>query len=84
MTVRRWNQDEDNEVLHLVDPGEVELALSAMRSQPKTTFMSYGVMSKGGELYLHKVAFVVGEAALEGDIVYRNGDWVFAEVSSDL
>ena len=84
MTVRRWNQDEDNEVLHLVDPGEVELALSAMRSQPKTTFMSYGVMSKGGELYLHKVAFDVGEAALEGDIVYRNGDWVFAEVSSDL
>ncbi|CAN9434095.1 unnamed protein product [Alternaria alternata] len=84
MTVRRWNQDEDNEVLHLVDPGEVELALSAMRSQPKTTFMSYGVTSKAGELYLHKVAFDVGEAALEGDIVYRDGDWVFAEVSADL
>jgi hypothetical protein len=55
-----------------------------MRSQPKTTIMGYRITSKAGGVYLYKVAFDVGEAALEGDIVYRDGDWVFAEVSADL
>jgi hypothetical protein len=84
MTVRHWTPDEDDKVLHLADLGQVELALSAMRSQPKTTIMGYRITSKAGRVYPYKVAFDVGEAALKGDIVYRDGDWVFAEVSADL
>ena len=83
MTVRRWSQDDDG-VLQLFDSEPVELALSAMRSQPRTAFMGRGVKSEAGEVYLHRVAFDVGEAALEGDIIYRDGDWVFAEVAADL
>ncbi|RYO70527.1 hypothetical protein AA0113_g3201 [Alternaria arborescens] len=83
MTVRRWSPDDDG-VLRLFDPELVELALSAMRSQPRTAFIGRSVKSEAGRVYLHRVAFDVGEAALEGDIVYRDGDWVFAEVSADL
>ncbi|KAB2104089.1 hypothetical protein AG0111_0g7751 [Alternaria gaisen] len=83
MTVRRWSPDDDG-VLRLDDPELVELALSAMRSQPRTAFMGRSVKSEAGEVYLHRVAFDVGEAALEGDIVYRDGDWVFAEVPADF
>ncbi|KAF7673047.1 hypothetical protein GT037_008998 [Alternaria burnsii] len=83
MTVRRCSQDDDG-VLQLFDSEPVELALSAMRSQPRTAFMGRGVKSEAGEVYLHRVAFDVGEAALEGDIIYRDGDWVFAEVAADL
>jgi hypothetical protein len=83
MNVGRWNSD-DCDDLHLFDPEHVELALSAMHSQPRTALMGHGLINAAGEGYLHRVAFDIGKTALEGDIVYRDGDWVFAEVSSDL
>jgi hypothetical protein len=81
--VGRWNSD-DCDDLHLFDPEHVELALSAMHSQPRTALMGHGFINAAGEGYLHRVAFDIGKTALEGDIVYRDCDWVFSEVSSDL
>lgn len=78
MTVRRWSREDDG-VLLLSDPEDVQLALSAMRSQPRTVFMGAGIKSEAGEVYPHRVSFDVGEAALARDIVYQNGEWTFAD-----
>ncbi|KAI4640001.1 hypothetical protein J4E93_008800 [Alternaria ventricosa] len=78
MSVRRWSPEDDG-VLRLFDPEEVQLALSAMRSQPRTVFMGAGIRSEAGEVYSHRVSFDVGEAALARDIVCQNGEWTFAD-----
>jgi hypothetical protein len=66
--------------LRLFNPEQVELALDVMRSQPRAAFMDSGIKSEAGVVYPHRVASDVGEAALAGDIVYRDGSWMFAEV----
>jgi hypothetical protein len=66
--------------LRLFNPEQVELALGTMRSQPRAAFTGSGIKIEAGVVYPHKVASDVGEAAWAGDIVCRDGSWVFAEV----
>jgi hypothetical protein len=62
---------------------EVETALSAMRDRPMTVSTDERFQGAGGEVYSHMVTWHRAYAALSGEMVYRDGQWVSEDEIED-